>query len=161
MSRVLLLGFHRVEPQFHSNGRAALWNHLCFCAEEAFSQHFCLISVDMATGEEVSLDIADKNEQLAVEAGMVLGFVGLTSNIIRHREGGACDANCHQNYLQHDFKGALDANYAPGKQWTFETDGGLLGLEKEFAVRAHIEPGISICMSSSHTQSSYPKMYNR
>ncbi|ELU18521.1 hypothetical protein CAPTEDRAFT_188362 [Capitella teleta] len=97
--------------------------------------------VDISTSDEVSIDIVNKAQQLPIQIGSAIGFAGVTVNSIRHREGVACDADCHEGYLQHDFGGALPAAFVAGVQWTFDTSGANLGVSKEFGVRAHVIPG--------------------
>ena len=99
--------------------------------------------VVVANGDEVHVDIPNKADQLAVQAGMAIGFLAFADDIVRHREGLDCatPAGCHEGYLQHDFSGGVPGGFGIGNTWQFDDYGVNLGVSKEFSIRAHVEPG--------------------
>ena len=104
-------------------------------------------AVETAGVNEVQVDILDKSDQIPVQEGMALGFVGYGTVIVRHRELADCDppnpAGCSQSYLQHDVTAGLPAGYK-SQNFQFEDSGATINIDSEFAIRALIEQGRSM-----------------
>ena len=104
-----------------------------------------LISVDIAGGEDIQIDITDKTQQLPVSTGMAIGFLAATQDIVRARLDVDCGAppGCARGYMYSVFAGALPATYAAGTLHQFASDGFWDGEAngREYAISALVEPG--------------------
>ncbi|ELU15196.1 hypothetical protein CAPTEDRAFT_187178 [Capitella teleta] len=103
------------------------------------------VAVDIANGEDVQIDITDKTQQLPVSVGTAIGFLAETQDIVKVRLDADCaaPAGCAKTYLYSIFPGALPATYAPGTDYTFDSDGWLDNdvNGREYALSALVEPG--------------------